>query len=165
MLTIRFVRQGRRNQSFFHLVVAEKSQAVQKKYIEKIGYYNPHTEKGKGEFVFDEERIKHYLKNGAGMSQAAARILTKNGVKEAGKFIEERVSKPKKTEPPQTEAPKKEASGEVESPQTEAPKEEAPEQEEEKKSETPPSEKETNTDKEEKKTSEGENKEKEEKKE
>lgn len=99
MLTIRFARSGRKNQAFFKLVVAEKSQAVQKKFIEKLGYFNPHTDSGKGEFVYDKERVLHFINNGAQMSQTVARKLSKDGLQEAGKFIEQRVTKPKKEAP------------------------------------------------------------------
>ena len=104
MLMIRFVRVGRKKQAYFHLVVAEKARAVQKKITEKLGHLSPHINKGEGEFVFNAERISHYIKNGAQMSQTAARILTKHGFKEAGAFVEQRKSKPKKTPAP-TEAP------------------------------------------------------------
>ncbi len=136
MLMIRFVRVGRKNQAYFHLVVAEKARAVQKKIVEKLGYLNPHTEKGAGEFVFDADRIKHFIKNGAQMSQTAARLLVKNGVKEAGVFIEERKSKPKKEPKPVEEAPKEESPAE-ESAETETPAEESTPDKEEKNEETP----------------------------
>jgi small subunit ribosomal protein S16 len=100
MVIIRFVRVGRRNQAFFHLVAAEKSRAVQKKYIEKLGYYNPHSDAGKGELVFNETRVKYFLGHGAQMSETAARLLSKQGCKEAGKFVHERPTKPKKETPP-----------------------------------------------------------------
>lgn len=113
MLVIRFVRSGRKNQAFFKLVVAEKAQAVQKKFIEKLGYLNPHTDGGEGEFVYDKERVLHFIKNGAQMSQTAARKLSKDGLQEAGKFIEQRASKPKKEEPkPEVEEVAEEAPAE-----------------------------------------------------
>ncbi len=114
MVIIRFVRVGRRGQAYFHLVAAEKSKAVQKKYIEKLGHYNPHSNGGKGELVCDQERITHFVKNGAQMSQSVARLLTKQGIKEAGAFIKERATKPKRTAPPVEEAPKAEAPAEEE---------------------------------------------------
>lgn len=98
MLTIRFARVGRKKQAFFKLVVADKQKAVQKKFVEKLGFYNPHTNGGEGEFVFEADRVKHFIKNGAQMSQTAARRLAKAGIKEAEKFIEQRVTKPKKEE-------------------------------------------------------------------
>ncbi len=104
MLMIRFVRVGKKKSAFFRLVVAEKSQAVQKKFVEKLGYYNPHTNEGKGELHIDKDRILHYVKNGAHISQTVARILVKDGMQEAGKFVKARATKPKKevkTETPQ----------------------------------------------------------------
>jgi len=105
MVIIRFVRMGRNKQAFFHLVVAEKARAVQKKYIEKLGHYDPHAEKGKGALTVNTERVLFFVKNGAQMSQTVARTLLKHGLKEAGKFVAQRVSKPKRTPAP-TEAPK-----------------------------------------------------------
>ena len=90
MLVIRLARLGKKKQAFYRLVAAEKSRAVQKKYVSSLGYYNPRTENGKGEFVFDKEQVETYLKNGAQPSQTAARLLAKNGVKLAEKFIEKR---------------------------------------------------------------------------
>lgn len=98
MLMIRFARVGRNKQAFFHLVAAEKRQSVTKKFVEKLGYYNPHTNNGEGEFVFEADRVKHFIGNGAQLSQTAARRLAKAGVSEAEKFIEKRVTKPKKEE-------------------------------------------------------------------
>ncbi len=102
MLVIRLARFGRNKNAFFKLVVAEKARAAQKKPVAELGWFDPHTDSGKGEFKFDAEAVKKYIANGAQVSQTAARKLVKEGIKEAGKFIEERSTKPKK------EAPKKE---------------------------------------------------------
>lgn len=104
MLIIRFARRGRKGQAFFDLVVAEKSRPVQKKFIAKLGYQNPLTDGGKGEFVFDKELVEKYINNGAQVSQSAARLLAKNGCELAGKFVEQRASKPQKTEAPKEPA-------------------------------------------------------------
>jgi len=98
MLVIRFARFGRNKQAFFRLVAAEKARPVKKKFIEKLGYYNPHANGGEGEFIFEADKIKKHIANGAQLSQTAARLLTKAGLKEAGKFVEQRVTKPKKEE-------------------------------------------------------------------
>lgn len=117
MLIIRLTRQGRSKLPFYHLVVAEKSRAVQKRFVAKLGYYNPLHEGGKGEVVFDQEKTAFYIKNGAQMSQSAARLLSKAGLKDAGKFIKARASKPKKEAPaPKEEAPAMEENTEVSSP-------------------------------------------------
>jgi len=105
MLVIRFARRGRKGSAFFHLVAAEKSRAVQKKFIEKLGYFNPHLNGGVGEFVFDSEAIKKYIDNGAQLSQSAARKLVKAGFEPAGKFVKQRHTvAPKPAEAPSEEA-------------------------------------------------------------
>ena len=121
MLVIRFARFGRKKSAFFKLVVAEKARAVQKKPVAELGWFNPHTDGGKGEFKFDAEAVKKYIANGAQVSQAVARKLVKEGIKEAGKFIKQRATKPKKEAP--KEEPKEEAPAEE---PAEAPTEEAP---------------------------------------
>lgn len=130
MLVIRLARFGKKKQAFFKLVVAEKARAVQKKFVKEIGYYNPHTDGGKGEFVFNKEDVVAYIKNGAQPSQTVARKLAAEGIKEAEKFIEKRATKPKKEEP-KPEAPAEEAAPEEntdEAPASEeAPKEESAE--------------------------------------
>ena len=99
MLVIRFARRGRSNRPFYDIVVAEKSRPVQKKFVTKLGYFNPLADNGAGELVYDKELTKKYIGNGAQLSQAVARLLTKDGLKEAGKFVVARASKPKKEEP------------------------------------------------------------------
>jgi small subunit ribosomal protein S16 len=105
MLVIRFARFGRKKSAFFKLVVAEKARAAQKKPVAELGWFNPHAEGGKGEFKFDAEAVKKYITNGAQVSQTAARKLVKEGIKEAGKFIEQRATKPKKEAPKVEEKP------------------------------------------------------------
>jgi small subunit ribosomal protein S16 len=96
MLVIRLARRGRKKQAFFDIVVAEKARAVQKKFVYKLGYYNPLTDGGKGTIVLDKEKTEQYLKNGAQPSQTVARFLVKEGIKDAEKYIEKRDTKPKK---------------------------------------------------------------------
>ena len=62
MLVIRLARRGRNKQAFFDIVVAEKARAVQKKFIYKLGYYNPLTDGGKGTVVVDKEKAEGVFK-------------------------------------------------------------------------------------------------------
>ncbi len=96
MVTIRFVRIGRKGQPFFRIVAAEKSRAVQKKYLEKLGYYDPLFNEGEGKVVIDSERVLYYINNGSQISQTAARLLAKNGIAEVSKFVIARKKKEKK---------------------------------------------------------------------
>lgn len=105
MLIIRFARHGRKKQAFFKVVVAEKARAVQKKCIEELGFYDPLADEGKGLCKVDAAAIKKYIKNGAQVSQSAARLFVKNGINEAEKFIISRPTKPKKEAPKPEEKP------------------------------------------------------------
>lgn len=104
MLVVRLARRGRKKQPFYDVVVAEKARAVQKKYVKKIGYYNPLTEDGKGQLVVDKDLAEKYISNGAQPSQTAARLLAKYGIKAAEKYIEKRATKPKKEDAPKEES-------------------------------------------------------------
>lgn len=109
MLTIRFARHGRKKQAFFKLVIAEKARAVQKKIVAELGHFDPLADGGKGSLTFDAEAIKKHIANGAQVSQSAARLLVKNGINEAEKFIETRKTKPKKEAPAPEPVEEKEA--------------------------------------------------------
>ena len=99
MLIIRLARRGRSGSPFYDIVVAEKARAVKKKFVNKLGYFNPVADGGAGELVYNKEEVQKYVNNGAQMSQAVARLLTKDGFKDAGKFVVARASKPKKEVP------------------------------------------------------------------
>jgi len=120
MLIIRFARHGRKKQAFFKIVAAEKARAVQKKYIAEVGYYNPLADGGTGVCKVDAVAIKKYIANGAQVSQSAARLLVKNGINEAEKFITKRPTKPKKEAPkPDPKAPAEEVTTEEAAPEEE----------------------------------------------
>jgi len=104
MLVIRFQRAGRKKAPFYRIVVAEKARSVKGRFLEKLGYYNPIT--NPKQISLEKERIEHWISVGAQPSQSAARLLSKNGISAAEKFIETRVMKPSKVE---VEAKKKAA--------------------------------------------------------
>lgn len=83
MLMIRLQRVGRKNVPQFRLVLAEKSAAVKGLAKEFLGHYNAAT----GTLSFKEGRIGHWVKHGARLSDTAARLLTRAGVKGMGTFI------------------------------------------------------------------------------
>ena len=81
MLKIRLTRRGKKNKAFFRLVVAEHSASIKGKFIDALGFYNPHT-KGKS---FNKERIKYWLGNGAKCSDSAHNLLVSAGIIEGPK--------------------------------------------------------------------------------
>ncbi len=58
MLTIRLQRAGKKNKAEFRVVLAEKTAASQKKFIEVLGSYNPHT---KALGIRNQERLDYWI--------------------------------------------------------------------------------------------------------
>lgn len=58
MLTIRLQRAGKKNKADFRVVLAEKTAASQKKFIEVLGSYNPHT---KNLGIRNQERLNYWI--------------------------------------------------------------------------------------------------------
>ena len=75
---IRLQRHGKKNQPFYHIVVADGRAPRDGKFIEKIGTYNPMT--NPAQIVLDVDRAVQWLKNGAQPSDTAKRILSYKGV-------------------------------------------------------------------------------------
>ncbi|OHA47637.1 MAG: 30S ribosomal protein S16 [Candidatus Terrybacteria bacterium RIFCSPHIGHO2_01_FULL_48_17] len=82
MLTIRFMRFGRRHQPAFRVVlVPKRSKPVRGKYIEKFGWYNPL----KKTFEINKERITSRIKEGAQVSSPVWNLLVRAGIVEGPK--------------------------------------------------------------------------------
>lgn len=96
MLVLRMTRHGAKKRPFYHIVVADSRSPRDGRFIEKVGTYNPMLPKGDAKRVtLVEERIKHWVKNGAQASERVARFLHEAGL---GPKIEWRDS-PKKSAP------------------------------------------------------------------
>jgi small subunit ribosomal protein S16 len=76
MLKIRLTRRGKKNNAFYRLVVAEHTSPIKGRFLEGLGFLNPHTK----EKNFKEDRIKHWLKNGAQCSDTVHNLLVSSGV-------------------------------------------------------------------------------------
>lgn len=82
MLKIRLQRIGRKNDPAFRVVLTDSKNAAKSgKFLEIIGTYNPK----KGETVFNEGRIKHWIKMGAQTSGTVHNFLVKEKVIEGKK--------------------------------------------------------------------------------
>ncbi len=76
MLKIRLTRRGKKNKSFFRMVVAEHTAPIKGKFIEVLGFLNPHTKEKK----LREDRIKYWIEKGAQCSDTVHNLLVANGV-------------------------------------------------------------------------------------
>ena len=75
---IRLQRHGKKNQPFYHIVVADGRAPRDGKFIEKLGTYNPMT--NPAEIILNEDRAVEWVKNGAQPSPTVRRILSYKGV-------------------------------------------------------------------------------------
>ena len=78
MLMIRLARFGAKKKPFYRVVVIDKERARDSKAIEVVGPYNPLTEPATVKLQHD--RITHWTKNGAQLSDTVARLLKNNPV-------------------------------------------------------------------------------------
>ncbi len=58
MLTIRLQRAGKKNKAEYRVILAEKTAAAQKKFVEILGNYNPHT---KTLGIRNPERLNYWI--------------------------------------------------------------------------------------------------------
>jgi small subunit ribosomal protein S16 len=87
VLRIRLRRVGLKKQPSYRIVVAENEWPRDGRFLEIVGHYNPRTNPETVEV--NEERMYHWLKNGARPTDSVAKLLTKQGT--MGRF--ERVQK------------------------------------------------------------------------
>jgi len=99
-LKIRLARAGAKKRPYYHIVVADSRSPRDGRFIEKVGAYNPMLPSDHAERVrLVNERIAHWLSNGALPTDRVARFLGNAGL----------IAKPVYNEQPKQSAPKKRA--------------------------------------------------------
>ncbi len=76
MLMIRLARFGAKKKPTYRVVVIEKDRARDSKAVEVVGHYNPVTKPTVVSLQHD--RIEHWLKNGAQLSDTVRRLVKSN---------------------------------------------------------------------------------------
>ncbi len=82
MLTIRLQRAGKKNRPEFRVVLAESTAAVNKKFVEILGNYNPST---KVLGVRNQERLTYWIGQHISMSPTVHNLLVTNNLLDAKK--------------------------------------------------------------------------------
>ena len=72
---IRFTRQGAKKAPFYRIVATDSRSPRDGRFIEQLGIYDPNREPP--EFRYDQERMSHWLKNGAKPSDTLRELLKK----------------------------------------------------------------------------------------
>ena len=137
-LKIRLSRGGAKKRPFYRIVVADSRSPRDGRYIERLGTYNPMLAKDHPDrLLFNEERVRHWLSNGATPSDRVARFLGQNSIiamPPIPKQTKQDKPRPKTLERMKAAEEAAEAAAEAAAaPAEEAPAEEAPAEDAEKK--------------------------------
>ena len=115
-LKIRLARGGSKKRPYYRIVIADVRAPRDGRFIEKVGSYNPLLPKDSEQRVeLNEERIKHWMENGAKPTDRVHRFLdeagllkrdARNNLKKAlpGKKAQERIEEKKAKEEEAAEA-------------------------------------------------------------
>ena len=77
MLKIKLTRIGKRGESHYRIVVAERRSKAGSKFIDELGYYSPQTEPAT--IKVDQQKLQTWLKKGAQPTPTLQLLLKKNG--------------------------------------------------------------------------------------
>ncbi len=99
-LKIRLARAGAKKRPYYHIVVADSRSPRDGRFIEQVGSYNPMLASDHADRIrLKDERITHWLKEGALPTDRVAKFLGKAGLAPMPVFPEQ----------PKQSAPKKKA--------------------------------------------------------
>ena len=77
MVRIRLRRIGLKGQPTYRIIAADKEAPRDGRFLEILGVYNPRT--NPAPIKLNEDRIYHWMKNGAQPSESAAQVLKSAG--------------------------------------------------------------------------------------
>ena len=104
-LKIRLSRGGNKKRPHYRIVLADSRAPRDGRFIERLGTYNPLLSKDNDQrIVFNEERIKHWLKNGAKPTDRVTKFLSQVKIVEDIKRDNPIKAKPKIKAQEKTEA-------------------------------------------------------------
>lgn len=76
MLAIKLRRQGKKRQASFRVVVTEKRSKLTGKFVDDLGWLDPHAKK----FELKKERVEYWLKVGAKPTASVHNLLVRAGI-------------------------------------------------------------------------------------
>ncbi len=75
MVKIRLTRGGKHKKPFYRIVAADSRMKRDGRFLETIGFYNPVVTPK--EFKIDEERLQHWINDGAELSDTVNSLVKK----------------------------------------------------------------------------------------
>jgi small subunit ribosomal protein S16 len=80
-LKIRLARAGAKKRPYYHIVIADSRSPRDGRFIEKVGSYNPMLPSEHADRIrLQEDRLKHWIGNGAVATERVARFLGRAGL-------------------------------------------------------------------------------------
>jgi small subunit ribosomal protein S16 len=89
MVVIRLARGGAKKRPFYHLVVTDKRNRRDGRYIERVGYFNPLAKGQEIRLNIEKERVQHWLSQGAQMSDRVAKLVKDSNKADAQQTTDE----------------------------------------------------------------------------
>ena len=80
MVTIRMARGGSKKRPFYKIVVTDARKPRDSGYIERLGFYNPRATGQEVRLELKQDRVDHWLKEGAQVSTRVATLLKEEPV-------------------------------------------------------------------------------------
>jgi small subunit ribosomal protein S16 len=78
MVTIRLARGGSKKRPFYQIVVTDSRSARDGRFIEKVGFFNPMARGKEVRLEVKQDRVDHWLSNGAQTSVRVNTLLKEN---------------------------------------------------------------------------------------
>ena len=75
MVTIRLSRGGSKKRPFYHLTVTDSRTSRDGRYLERVGFFNPIARGQEERLRVDQERIEHWVAQGAQLSDRVAKLV------------------------------------------------------------------------------------------
>jgi small subunit ribosomal protein S16 len=75
MVIIRLARGGSKKRPFYHLTVTDSRKSRDGRFIERVGFFNPVARGQEERLRVDQERVNHWLSQGAQTSETVANLL------------------------------------------------------------------------------------------
>ncbi|WP_294642866.1 30S ribosomal protein S16 [uncultured Aureimonas sp.] len=79
-LKMRLARAGSKKRPYYHVVVADARSPRDGRFVETVGSWNPMLPKDAERVTLKEDRIKHWLSEGAQPTDRVLRFLDKAGI-------------------------------------------------------------------------------------
>ncbi|GAA0405734.1 30S ribosomal protein S16 [Cocleimonas flava] len=75
MVTIRMARGGSKKRPFYKIVVTDSRKPRDSGYIERLGFFNPRATGQEVRLELKQDRVDHWIKEGAQLSTRIATLL------------------------------------------------------------------------------------------